>query len=1141
MRRYDEFNDVHIKNDSLGTEFGKTQGQEFTHFGGNPESGRSSANEVEIINDDREKNGQIGASKTKYEEKKEEQKQQETVKQATNVATSSGVGAVGATAGAVAGASVVAVATVGATLGAAIASTTTAKFEYIEASSHAVYYSLNLEEPNDFSFLLHFENAELGYHESNSLVEGFNKGEFNGLTPETEYYVYVQSTDISQTKILETYVTTEPEYSEPEPEPEPISLAEFKEFYFSKTANFRTNSFDLSFTYEDPKDEMSDFTFKLVSTYGTRVYNLEKTQETQTLRGASPAPNENIPDLDFTDGTEYSYEFSYAIGDERKVVEEGTVVFTDNSNAKQEFRGVELSREADFLQNVVYVTLDFDNDLNHLSNFVFTLKSADGTNYIFNLQTTTDKQALNLRNGIQGAEGGDTNGLVLEDTAFTYTLSYLDKGESKTVESEEEIIFEDISGAVQEFRSLTIHENANFIDKYFYVTLDFDNDYLHFDNFELMLYSERQSALTFALQTTKEKQKVYLKDATIEGRPIDQDMVAELSLDYEFYYAYNYTDRGDLVADEGQNPVTFYDESGAQSEFRGIIIDSEANFLTKDISVTLDMDNDYGYFRSFALRLQSQGKVTLIYSLEATSEKQTLSISDAEVESVSGQSVNDFNLHGTFYYELTYYNEHTEEELETTGSLTFTDNSGCLSEFRDISFESQADFDQGIIYFTLDMDNELSEYDQFYLTISWDNYSLWFSVDATNQRQSINLYEGNGNKPTYIDLSGEFDYELTYRYLKNQNFSINSDEPITFTDLYNRVSEVRGITISDYYDMMNGKLEVQLDSVDEYNVLSNFVLFFMRPYVDGGEIQYDTYSFALTETTNTQTLDLNNQECYFDENVEYQWKLTYSDARYGQQELTGTKTIAPKYDFYLGEMNSAVVTSGDNYYAIVNLGFIDNINGISNLTLTLMSQETDNSENPILSEDIALTKTNGYQYVNITSFLNDWHETVDGNTQHESGTASGLPRDLGIAYGIKMDIENEEFVWTSYSTITLDLHDDSRIVGAKALTASMSSNNPVFEIKIYGRDPYYTNYGYTLQFQFGDDPDSVQTFEIPTQESFNAITDIMSVNLANYPNYEPMLNMLRNMPVTVTLSWSSYYTGGAGSITLLENTQISIN
>ena len=89
----------------------------------------------------------------------------------------------------------------------------------------------------------------------------------------------------------------------------------------------------------------------------------------------------------------------------------------------------------------------------------------------------------------------------------------------------------------------------------------------------------------------------------MEGVAISEDMVQELSLDYAFDYSYSYKDKGQLESFTSQNPITFHDESGAKSEFRGITIDSAANFLTKDITVTLDLDNDYGYYRSFALRL----------------------------------------------------------------------------------------------------------------------------------------------------------------------------------------------------------------------------------------------------------------------------------------------------------------------------------------------------------------------------------------------------------------------------------------------------------------------------------------------------------------------------------------------------------
>lgn len=1127
--RYDEYNNVKIKNDFEGSEFGKTQKTEFSEFKGNPEPCKSNINDVEIINDDREKNGLIGSNNPNYESKSQQQKNTETVKQITNA--SAGASASAVVAGA---ATVVVIPVVGSVIGATILQNVRAEFAFLEASTHSIFYGVELEETEDVPFyleLLSFEDNQV--IDTRVLEEGLNKDEFIFLKPETKYVLNIRSADLDKTIHATEYVTTLSEYT---PDPEPETYAEFKEFTFDKTANFRTNSFEISMFYDDPMGEFSDFKFTLTGQEGVRVYNLEKTTAAQTLSGYSQ--NQDEVEFDFTLGNEYGYSLTYVFNNELVEVEKGTVTFTDNSGAKQVFRGVELSNEADFLRNVIYVTLDFDNDLGHLSDFVFTLSSETTPTYTFNLETTTEKQALHLSSAIQGEEGGNTSNIVLEDTAFSYTLTYKERGETKSVESEQPMVFEDVSGAVQEFRGITIHENANFIEKCFYVTLDFDNDYLHFSNFTLMLSCQNQPMMTFDLRATTEKQTIYLKDATIEGGHPSDELLETLILDETFGYVLTYLNKGDLVQVDSQNPVTFYDESGAVSEFRGIVFDPEANYLNKTFSVTLDMDNDYGYFSSFRLQIAKQGNCQLFYDLAPTTSKQTLEVLNPDdYESTSGQLLTDYNMHGTFSYKFTYYDRKQGKTIESTGNVTFTDNSGAKQEFRGITFDSQADFKDAIIYVTLDFDNELNEFRSFYVDLKFESYVLSFELEATTEKQAVDLHNGWGYSiGDYFDLSQEFQYDLHY-YELNSYKTLEGTETLTFADIQNRVTEFRGVTFNPYIDQMEGVMTLTLDYADDYGYLSNFSL---TLYVSYGADQVDPqeYNFELTKTLSAQTIDVSQYELYFSEATEVSYKVFYTDARTGSEYYEGTQTFQSAYEIYDASFYSSVIRSGDQYYGIAYINYVDNTNSVGNWTLTISNST---SQSGAFSEAITLNKVSGYQYVNITSALQAY-KTANPGAAVDSADANGYPLDLRLEYGISTTIKGQTFDVIGNATITLDLRDGTDIVACSLTSTTIQYSNPILQFNIYGRYLTYSASEYTIIFS--SDSNENERYEVSmTEESlmnFDNVNETYSLRLNRVDDLPGLLSFLSSNEVNVTLRYSTYYSQDYQYVTVALYTQFTV-
>lgn len=1251
--RYDEYNHVKIKNDYEGNEFGKTQRREFSSHPGNPDIIGSEMNDTSVINDIREKNAMLGSA-AKYEKQKAAEKAQKATEVA-NASTSATAATSSSAAGVIAGGTAV----VGVTAGVFVAVISGAKIQFQpwKVNTNEAYYECELIDVNelDSPYYMYFENEFLEYEEKRELVEGTNSGEFYDLTPDTEYSVKVFNH--LETKLI--YSETIKTLPELEPMPEP---AEVTSFSFDKTANFRTNSFNLSFDYSDPREEMNDFEFKLTLPTGAyRVYSLEKTNEVQTLLGVADGADNisDTPDLDFSDGTTYEYEFAYYIQEERIVHESGTVTFTDNSGAKQEFRGITVSDEADFLDQIIYVTLDMDNDLNHLSNFVFSLMSESFPTCTFNLEPTNRKQAVYIRNAIQGANEWDPEEFTLEDTAFTYSLSYYERDTQKFVSSEEPILFTDISGAVQEFRGVNFDQTANFLTKQFSVTLDMDNDYLHFSNFKLYLLCQEQRTLSWDLEAVTTKQTLRFADATVlmsEGRDPESYL-----LDYDFTYQVSYMDKDESKSYTGQNTITFVDTSGAKQSFRELIISEEANFLTKEFSVTLDMDNDYGYFEEFTLVLESEGQPTATFSLQAVNTEQTLNIRDAELnisdiepvvydmysfdtdftftfsyfnkktgetitddgelsfednsgavqefrsftlsqnanfltkqihvtldfdndygyfnnftlelmsseqpklifdlgyesgsktldvsdaqyQATSGQTMTNFTLHKQFQYTFSYYNSKIGETITQSGTITFTDESGALQEFRGITVNPQADFDQETFKVTLDMDNELDEFHNFTLMLICEDYTIYFALEAVNTEQVVEYqYAYGSNRPSHMDFTQTYDVKVTYNNI-NTYTVYEAEDRVTFVDYQNRQTVFNGATVADYVDIESMLLGVTLDYTDDYGWLSDFQLTVYVPgYDDNDNLIYDLATYDLTKTTSKQNVDLSTNELvYIEYGMEYQIRISYMHAKEGLQYIDKFITFTEPWNLYgISLCDPQTASFGNSFYLIFNITeYMDKVNFIDSIVLNI---SCGSSDNPI-SKQYTLSKRQGYQYVNITSLLDDYIHS--SSAVIDSANQYGYPYNLSVNYSVTVNTtDGDSWQEIEPTSTVISNKIESVLVGGELMSTTVNSTSPTLQLKLYGGNLAESYYDFYFVFESVDNPND--SYIVPVEDETvltqtNYTYSNYQIYLNNCQDLDNLLQMLRTSNVKIELRYSSVEYGAIMShvLTITEDTKISIN
>ena len=1043
--RNDEFNHVEIKNNYSGFEYGKIPGLETSPFKGNPSlnNGNSNANSTETINNVREKNALLGKSKTGSSNSSSEKTNTQKLKEVANVSSSMGTGA------AVTGGALVAVTSIATIVGINVLGSTKAKFSYIEASEHVIEYGLSIESPTEnlkyFVYLSGDNKTET--NEVTFEEENFTWGAFENLKEDTEYTISVKTGDVVPVPVpISFYSSDEPieeqteektssseelvyEYKirtlkEPEPEPEPAVL---NSFIFDKSASFLTNTFEVSFTYFDPRDEMDNFVFTLTSPDGAmRDYPLQKTTEIQTLYGDS---NENnVPSFDFTLGLEFDYQFKYDILDRTYLYEEGKVTFTDNTNSKQEFRGVTLDTDADFLQKCIYVTLNMDNELGHFSDFQFTLNSIVYGPIVFDLETTTRKQALYIRNGVQPANGSDIGDFTLEDNVFTYSLTYKNRGETVTVTSENEVTFTDISGAVQEFRNITIH--------------------------------------------------------------------------------------------------------------------SDANFLTKTIYVTLDMDNDYVHFSDFSLRLTSQGQPTLIFTLEAITTKQALNIDDAEIETVSGQTMDGFTLRKNFYYELSYKDRNETKTLSSQNAITFNDISGAKSEFRGIEIDSQADLLNSIIYVTIDMDNELNEYSSFFVILASNDFNsnIYIDLETTTERQSVDVKEALGNNYTSsFDLSDYvWRYSISYYFNKDYQYESNVGT-VTFVDSANRKTEFNSITFKGYADYDERTFDVTLDFDDDYDYYSNFVLKLKLPFEfedpETGEIQEATYvEVELAKTTEEQTVEFPEMMLEIEQSDEIEYTLLVNHAKKGViQVANGATTFARSsmiWDYNLG-FNAACYN--ENYYVFGRIDLEDRAGQYGDITLTIQDYTAGSTSYKARKEYVLNKNIHTFQYININDFLEAFK--ANGGTASDSQTIEGYPYEMGIKFTLKaMYKGSEETLWDSTDTLVLN-PNNPYFYSANLATTVVDSSAPALEFQVFAKE-INAYQAVRVVLEFG--PNSVYTGMLQEPNLYvDFSTNNLIVPLDYFGDTSEILTLLENNDVTIKIVCTDYY--GDSEYYVLESGRLTIN
>ena len=316
---------------------------------------------------------------------------------------------------------------------------------------------------------------------------------------------------------------------------------------------------------------------------------------------------------------------------------------------------------------------------------------------------------------------------------------------------------------------------------------------------------------------------------------------------------------GETIFDE---VFTTKEEDKRVSEFRGVTWDKKCNFLTNEMTIQLDYQDDFDRFSDFKFTLKSEmvtadGPSELVYDLQKTTEEQKIKLDSNQM----------FNLVQTYDYSFTYKdNEQNAVMIIDSGTVHFEDNSGAKSEFNKFIFEKTANFLNRTFEVQLDFVDDFNVYSDFVLSFYYifddgqqppeeEQFSIDVPLVKTTEVQTVDL-DG-----VEISLSETYDYKLFCNYY-GEKTELDSGT-VKFTDNSGAIVQFNELIFNKKVNFDTRTFEVQLDYQDDLGYLYGFQ--FILTDLETEEER----TFYLLEQTEVQTITVNEVKETIDEKPVY--------------------------------------------------------------------------------------------------------------------------------------------------------------------------------------------------------------------------------------------------------------------------------
>ena len=574
-------------------------------------------------------------------------------------------------------------------------------------------------------------------------------------------------------------------------------------------ANFLTNQATITLDFRDDYELFSDFRFVLMpeeqgATVGgdPLVYELAKTTEPQNV---TLTENQNFSYL-----STYSYMFTYMEDgkDVEQIIESDSGLrFEDNSGT--EVSGVTWDKTINLLTKQFKVTLNYTDVENEneqrFSNFQLTLKDEERPEEMYDdpydLEKTTEEQTVTIVE--------DSNLRLRRPLSYAFT--YFDRLDNSIHTIEEgTVTFTDNSNGKKEFKGITINKTPDMVNSTIEVQLNYVDDFGELDGFTLNFYTDDiESPTTFHLSKTTDKQTIDVANNSLD-----------FTEEYNYFLAY-YDDATweEVTPDAGKGTITF-----DHSVFNEFIFDYKANFDTRAFDVQLDFVDGLNIYSNFKLTITDDYDKSEEFTLEKTSQPQTLFLDQTDTYDDDGEEVEYYIYDirgGMFTYSLTYHDSLLNEDVTINSEEAFRFTNTLQSTFTGINspfdFTTEATGQSYLLPLQFEFNDAAQIYSYFEVQI-WKNgqsvTSLRFEGDTVTDEwlygvlvpDGMDINDLIGANDTRIVVIASLDTE-TNPWLDTSEEEVYN-EPVVFT--LDEHKEIYGGHIAGTTIMWGGDIVFQL-------------------------------------------------------------------------------------------------------------------------------------------------------------------------------------------------------------------------------------------------------------------------------------------------------------------------------------------
>lgn len=734
------------------------------------------------------------------------------------------------------------------------------------------------------------------YDKTEPLYYGYNDGCFENLVLGQTYNIVVTADSVSGAKTLykDTFTTT--------------AVANFLDFYVDSAFDYRNQIIYVYLDYVDEIDQLSDFEltitrveeFEPLDPMGDLIVEeIDDEPRFESFSATYPLLKEtgsqevhlDTGNMWIEPEVSYQFEFSYKRNGEKITYQDGEISFYNAFEGESEVYGVSFNNEANYLEKTFAINLNYIDENEVLWDFVLHLSRDDGFVANIPLEKTIYQQTIY-------AEDYEIDLTQTYNASLTYTKMGVE--ESMDLQP---FSFTDNSGAVSRFNEFIFPHTADFINKTFEVQLDYQDDFNIYHQFVLTIADNfGDFNYEYELDETTELQTVSAPE-----------------LLYEDNIQYNFTltcmrEGVSTLLDSGS--FYFKDKLGRQAVFNEFIFEQTGNFKTNEFDVQLDYVDTFDAFDSFNLNFTTTSAAaggSYDFALEKTTS----------VQHLDGNSKGMMLMDGPFNYTLTVYRFNEETILET-GTASFTDSTGSISEFSSLVFNQKMNYESGEFNITLQYQDDFDFFSDFSIRFYNDEteFDTTISLQKTTDPQTILGFEYG------FEMDGTYTYVLSY-YSQGALISL---DPVTFTfeDVYGRTSEFNQFIFDKTGNFLTNEFEVRLDYTDYFNLFDNFTLQFSK--ADDGFTTYIT----LENVTTVQTIDADQYDMQLRNNT-YQYVLTcykqgiFMELDSGEVTFTDTSGASSTFNEFVFDGTANKLTD----VMAMRLDFVDDFGIYSDFKLTI--------------------------------------------------------------------------------------------------------------------------------------------------------------------------------------------------------------